>query len=186
MGEYSSARQQRLSRYGTNRAGRARTNDRVSSRRNAPQSELNGFFSTLRDRLPEPPSSKVGRIGLIVVAAIAVLLLFLYGPVREYYVSWRVGQIYSAELAELNEDNEELKSEVNRLQSREGIEDEARKRGYVSEGETAVTVEGLDESETSDGETGDTSDASGESNNPWYISVLDVLFGFDKTSVSVS
>ena len=114
-----------------------------------------------------------------------MLLLFLYGPVREYYVSWRVGQIYSAELAELNEDNEELKSEVNRLQSREGIEDEARKRGYVSKGETAVTVEGLDESETSDGETGDTSDASDEATTLVHIGVRRVVW-FDKTSVSVS
>ena len=56
----------------------------------------------------------------------------------------------------------------------EGIQDEARKRGYVSEGETGVKVEGLDESSSS-------SDLSSDS-DPWYITVLDFVFSYQKGS----
>lgn len=190
MGEYGNMRQQRLSRFEKNERPRASRvsgrNECSSFRRNTSSSKAGGVFETVSERLPQLPSSKVGRAASIAVAVIAILLLFLYGPVRDYYVSWRTGQIYAAELAEINADNGELKSEVNRLQSREGIEDEARKRGYVSEGETAVTVEGLDESDASDDEGASTSDTSAEAGNPWYITVLDALFGFDKTSIGAS
>lgn len=157
---------------------------RAPARRSAPSPKGASFLSTLRDRLPEPPSTKAGRAGLVAAIVVVVLLLFLYGPIRNYYIAWRVGQIYSAELAEINADNEELQDEVTRLQSREGIEDEARKRGYVSEGETAVTVEGLDESDTS-GSDG-AQDGSSDAGDAWYIPVLDLVFGFDKSTIDVS
>ena len=72
-----------------------------------------------------------------------------------------------------------MRAEVDRLQSREGIEDEARKRGYVLPGEQPVMVEGL---EVDDRGTADSSASAVQSrsdDNPWYIDVLDFIFSYE-------
>ena len=129
-------------------------------------------------KLPEVslPSSPAARRAVIILGFLAVTVLFLYGPVRSLYAATRDEQVYTAQLAELNASNEELRAEVDRLQSREGIEDEARKRGYVLQGEQPVMVEGL---EVDDRGTADSSASAVQSrsdDNPWYIDVLDFVF----------
>ena len=80
------------------------------------------------------------------------------------------------ELETLEDRNEELMEDIEGLQTREGIEQEARELGYVSPGEVAVEVEGLEEPEEQsvDGDV-----VPDDSTWPWYVRVADFLFGFD-------
>lgn len=111
---------------------------------------------------------------LIVLAVILVVAAALYAPARTYYSAWRTNGILQSSYDAIDQSNSELQSDNSRLMSSEGIQDEARKRGYVSEGETGVKVEGLDESSSS-------SDSSSDS-DPWYITVLDFVFSYQKGS----
>lgn len=142
----------------------------------------------LLKRLPVPevklpqvslPSSPAARRAIVVLGFLAIVVVFLYGPVRSLYAATRDEQVYTAQLAELNASNAELRAEVDRLQSREGIEDEARKRGYVLPGEQPVMVEGL---EVDDRGTADSSASAVQSrsdDNPWYIDVFDFIFSYE-------
>ncbi|WP_035437890.1 septum formation initiator family protein [Atopobium sp. oral taxon 810] len=86
-----------------------------------------------------------GRIKGCIALAIVVLLFFaMYPPLRDYYVACRTQEDLKTQYAQLKDKNGELLSDIERLQTSEGIEDEARKRGYVNQGETGVVVEGLD------------------------------------------
>jgi cell division protein FtsB len=80
--------------------------------------------------------------GLVILAVIAAVILSLYGPIRSWYVAQRRTQDLQAQYAQLNSANSVLQGEVSSLQTQEGIEDEARKHGYVEEGETPVTITG--------------------------------------------
>ncbi|WP_298578193.1 septum formation initiator family protein [uncultured Olegusella sp.] len=85
------------------------------------------------------------RIKGCIALAITVLLFFaVYPPLRDYYVARRTQEDLKAHYAQLKDKNGELLGDIERLQTSEGIEDEARKRGYVNQGETGVVVEGLD------------------------------------------
>ena len=111
---------------------------------------------------------------LIVLAVILVVVAALYAPARTYYSAWRTNGILQSSKDAIDQSNSAYESDNSRLMSSEGIQDEARKRGYVSEGETGVKVEGLDESSSS-------SDLSSDS-DPWYITVLDFVFSSQKGS----
>lgn len=79
---------------------------------------------------------------LVILAVVAAVILSLYGPIRSWYVAQRRTQDLQAQYAQLNSANSVLQGEVSSLQTQEGIEDEARKHGYVEEGETPVTITG--------------------------------------------
>ena len=111
---------------------------------------------------------------LIVLAVILVVVAALYAPARTYYSAWRTNGILQSSKDAIDQSNSAYESDNSRLMSSEGIQDEARKRGFVSEGETGVKVEGLDESSSS-------SDLSSDS-DPWYITVLDFVFSYQKGS----
>ena len=111
---------------------------------------------------------------LIVLAVILVVVAALYAPARTYYSAWRTNGILQSSKDAIDQSNSAYESDNSRLMSSEGIQDEARKRGFVSEGETGVKVEGLDESSSS-------SDSSSDS-DPWYITVLDFVFSYQKGS----
>ncbi len=86
-----------------------------------------------------------GRIkGCIALAIVALLVFAVYPPLRDYYVARRTQEDLKAHYTQLKDKNGELLGDIERLQTSEGIEDEARKRGYVNQGETGVVVEGLD------------------------------------------
>lgn len=110
-------------------------------------------------------------IALLTVVLSAVMV---FGPARDYYVAMRSGQDLQAYYDALMEQNEELRGELERLQTREGVVDEAHKRGYVSEDEVMVDVEGL---------TGVISaplpEVEVKDERPWYVRVLDYIFGYE-------
>ena len=77
---------------------------------------------------------------------------------------------------EVEKEHKNLNEDVNRLQTQEGIQDKAHERGYVSEGETSVSVEGVGNT-TTDNKPKEQK----RPENPWYIKFLDFVFGYVPT-----
>lgn len=174
----AAARDGRRGRSSSASEGRARYGVRPAVMEHKPKSLLK---SLPIPELPEIslPESPLARRAIIVFAFLALVVAFLYGPTRSLYAATRDEQIYTAQLAELNAHNEELRAEVNRLQSREGIEDEARKRGYVGPGETPVMVDGLEVDDRGTADASASADLTLEEEDPWYVEVLDFLFDYE-------
>lgn len=122
----------------------------------------------LRERL------KRHRRPLIAVGLILVIAAMLYAPARTYYSAWRTNSILQNSYSDIGQENSDLQDELTSLQTRDGIEDEARKRGYVTEGETGVKVDGLD--------GGSSSNDASTSPDPWYVTVLDFIFAYQEGS----
>lgn len=104
-----------------------------------------------------------------VLAAIVVVAISVYEPAKTYYLAWRTGTALQTSYDSLTKSNDDLQDDVERLQTKEGIEDEARKKGYVSPGETAVKVEGLPD---------DSAGGQAQEEDPWYIQLGDTIFGY--------
>lgn len=115
------------------------------------------------------------RILVTFVAVVLVAFVGLYGPVRDYYVARRTGEVLQQKYDDISSQNSALTADVQRLQTKEGIEDEARKRGYVSQGETAVTVEGLSDDSQSDPSAVD----AYQDDRSTTTKLLDTVFGYD-------
>ena len=123
----------------------------------------------------------------IAMATVLVAVAMLYPPARAYYAAARVNSVLSSQLSDVNASNDSLQSDVSSLMTKEGIEDEARRRGYVSKGDTAVDMAGVSDSggATSD-QTSATADGTASSvAEPWYLSALDALFGYDPSTQGV-
>ena len=115
---------------------------------------------------------------LIGVAIAIALVASVWGPLGDYYVAWRRSGDLQEEYAEVSSDNEALSEDVDRLQSRQGIEDEARRQGYAYEGENTATTEGVEEDDPNQGSDPTTDQPEEEESLAWYIVVLDKLFGY--------
>lgn len=148
--------------------------DNVSARPAVYTKEAKG----LRDRLHLPAFSFSVQAVVIAAIAIAVAVALIYGPARTYYSAWRDSGILQAEYNELTVQNQSLNHELDRLQTLEGIEDEARGRGYVYPGEEALVVKGVEEEAVADPERVEEAVRAYEQSLPWYVSVLDMLFGY--------
>lgn len=107
----------------------------------------------------------------IVVGVLVAAAVLLYGPAATYYRAWRAGLDLQAQYDALTQSNDQIQQQNDALLTREGIEEEARRRGYVGAGETGVVVEGLPDDSAS------SSDATPE--YPWYVGVGDVIFGYE-------
>lgn len=104
------------------------------------------------------------------LGVVIFLLVGLYPPIRGYYHAVREHDELLLNQQKLEEDQKRLESEVQGLQTKEGIIDEAHKQGLVSGGEESARVEGLDKKK--DENTVQRPDY------PWYIKVGDFVFGF--------
>ena len=125
-------------------------------------------------------AAKVGAVGgfyashkllCIVVGVLVAAAVLLYGPAATYYRAWRAGLDLQAQYDALAQSNDQIQQQNDALLTREGIEEEARRRGYVGAGETGVVVEGLPDDSAS------SFDATPE--YPWYVGVGDVIFGYE-------
>lgn len=112
----------------------------------------------------------------IFVCIVGVLLIGFYGPVQGYYRAIRDAQELQITQQEVEKEHKNLNEDVNRLQTQEGIQDKAHERGYVSEGETSVSVEGVGNTTTDDKQK-----EQKRPENPWYIKLLDFVFGYVPT-----
>ena len=123
----------------------------------------------------------------IAMATVLVAVAMLYPPARAYYAAARVNSVLSSQLYDVNASNDSLQSDVSSLMTKEGIEDEARRRGYVSKGDTAVDMSGVSDSggATSDQASATSDDTASSAAEPWYLSALDAFFGYDPSTQGV-
>lgn len=123
----------------------------------------------------------------IAMATVLVAVAMLYPPARAYYAAVRVNSVLSSQLSDVNASNDSLQSDVSSLMTKEGIEDEARRRGYVSKGDTAVDMSGVSDSggATSDQASATSDDTASSAAEPWYLSALDAFFGYDPSTQGV-
>lgn len=124
----------------------------------------------------------------IIVAVFVVAAFALYSPAKALYSARRTNAILAERLDATTSSADQLQGEVDSLMTREGIEDEARRRGYVSEGDTAVDMSGVDDSGGASADESVTDGASSSSDSddvPWYVSALDFFFGYDPSTQGV-
>lgn len=115
----------------------------------------------------------------VVCLVIAAIALGVVGPVHDFYVARRTGDVLEQKKAYIEEKNAELESERNSLFTEEGVETQARKRGYVSPGEVGVNVEGLEQKEAED----PSKPVEYPDSRSWFDKTLDTLFGFSPQDI---
>ena len=107
---------------------------------------------------------------VVFLGVVIFLLVGLYPPIRGYYHAVREHDELLLNQQKLEEDQKRLESEVQGLQTKEGIIDEAHKQGLVSGDEESARVEGLDKKKDEN--------TVQHPDYPWYIKVGDFIFGF--------
>lgn len=119
----------------------------------------------------------------VALVALLIALVALYGPTRDYYVARRTGEVLQLKYDRILSKNEALASDVNRLQTREGIEEEARRLGYTSKGTDAADSGEHDDASTGQDVPSQTADPSAPMTYPdgrsWYVQALDLVFCYD-------
>lgn len=130
--------------------------------------QLVGIISTILSR-------KIWVVCLVVVA----IALGVVGPVHDFYVARRTGDVLEQKKAYIEEKNSELEAERDSLFTEEGVETQARKRGYVSPGEVGVNVEGLEQKEVED----PSKPVEYPDSRSWFDKMLDTLFGFSPQDI---
>lgn len=117
----------------------------------------------------------------VITLAIIVFVIFaIYPPLCSLYSAARTNAVLSEKLADVNEQVEALTNDVSKLTSEDGLKDEARRLGYVEEGETAVDMEGIEDSGSVRSDTTVMEESKEtETEDPWYITVGDFIFRYD-------
>ena len=126
------------------------------------------------------------------LAVVALSLLLLYEPARNLYAAHRASEDLATQLEAITQTNDSLSSDVSSLQTREGIEDEARRRGYVTSGDTAVDMSGVEDAgsaavasvdaSSSEADEADEAVETHERDIPWYTAALDFVFQYQTSS----
>ncbi len=125
---------------------------------------------------------------LVVILVIIVLLMLaaviLYPAARDYYYAMRENQRLNAEYEEVLNRNNKIQQRIDELNTPEGIADKAREElGWVLEGEEAVNITGLGQSEVSTGLPSDVKPGSVRAPEDWWTQTLDEFFGYEPPNV---
>lgn len=161
-------------------SGRPAAAERTSRRAERPERHNATARVEAARQAKDAVAAKAGAVGgfyashkllCIVVGVLVAAAVLLYGPAATYYRAWRAGLDLQAQYDALAQSNDQIQQQNDALLTREGIEEEARRRGYVGAGETGVVVEGLPDDSAS------SPDATPE--YPWYVGVGDVIFGYE-------
>ena len=158
---------QRIDRTQKPERGQRSEHGQKSERTNKPQFSVASLVE-LKDNVLDFARNHTKLV--VFLGVVIFLLVGLYPPIRGYYHAVREHDELLLNQQKLEEDQKRLESEVQGLQTKEGIIDEAHKQGLVSGGEESVRVEGLDKKK--DENTVQRPDY------PWYIKVGDFVFGF--------
>lgn len=118
----------------------------------------------------------------IALCGVVFAVVMLYQPLADYYGEVRQLQQLEAEYSALESHNELLQSQIDYLNTDEGLEDYARSElGWVRPDDNVVVVEGV-QADTSSTDSGDIfrSIPSDTVAAPatWYSGVLDAVFGY--------
>lgn len=122
--------------------------------------------------------------GIVVLAVAVFTVVMLYPSCQNYYMETRQLQQLEAEYEVLNGYNQQMQSQIDYLNTDQGLEEYARSElGWVREGEHVVNVEGVQATQnntSSDTERANYSQLSNDVHAPdtWYSGILDVLFGY--------
>ena len=130
----------------------------------------------------QKPASRLVRKPWFIVTAVTAFCLvftvsFLYPSAAQLYHSVRERDQLQAEYAAIEQRNDSIQATVDALSTDAGVEDRAHQEfGWVSKGENAVTVYGLD---LDDDSTFTASIVPGSIPAPetWYSKLLDPIFG---------
>lgn len=154
-----------------------RKSARSRKRSNAPASKhsLVSQFSQLVAIILTICSKRIWVFVLVVLA----IVVGIAGPVRDYYVAKRTGSVLEQKKASIDEKNAELEHDREKLMTEDGIQEEARKRGYVEPGEVGVSVEGIDKSPQVDPSQVSTYPDTRDEQTKFF----DGIFGFDPTLI---
>ncbi len=117
-------------------------------------------------------------IALFVAVTLAICAAMLYGPICTYYAAWRDAQRLEVAYSVVKGQNSELNHEISRLQSLEGIEEEARRRGFVYPSEEALVTDVPPAEDTTSPDVVNQKLADYEQRQPWYIHTLDSMLGY--------
>lgn len=127
------------------------------------------------------------RLAVGILVGIIFVFIMLYPPICSYYAAVRTNATLSSQLSDITTDVDALSSDVSKLTSEEGIKDEARRRGYVEDGDVAVEMEGVQDSGSAAADTTVMEDAQKEeTETPWYFVALDFIFRYDAETQGVS
>lgn len=129
-------------------------------------------------------SQRATRVFLCVCGVVFACVM-LYGPCASYYTEVRSVQQLQAEYEALQEYNQEMQSQIDYLNTDEGMEEYIRSElGWIRSDEHMMTVEGLSPSAQSQSASDTSSELSTvptdnvKAPDTWYSGVLDTLFGY--------
>ena len=178
LGQTTTTRQSVGTRKGTGVRQGATARSASNAERNAGQNRHKTREKKQVANLPERVRTilRAHKKLTVFICIVGVLLIGFYGPVQGYYRAIRDAQELQITQQEVEKEHKNLNEDVNRLQTQEGIQDKAHERGYVSEGETSVSVEGVGNT-TTDNKPKEQK----RPENPWYIKLLDFVFGYVPT-----
>ena len=158
---------QRIDRTQRSERGQSSERTQKSERTNKPQFSVASLVE-LKDNALDFARNHTKLV--VFLGVVIFLLVGLYPPIRGYYHAVREHDELLLNQQKLEEDQKRLESEVQGLQTKEGIIDEAHKQGLVSGGEESARVEGLDKKKDEN--------TVQHPDYPWYIKVGDFVFGF--------
>ena len=158
---------QRIDRTQRSERGQSSERTQKSERTNKPQFSVASLVE-LKDNALDFARNHTKLV--VFLGVVIFLLVGLYSPIRGYYHAVREHDELLLNQQKLEEDQKRLESEVQGLQTKEGIIDEAHKQGLVSGGEESARVEGLDKKKDEN--------TVQHPDYPWYIKVGDFVFGF--------
>lgn len=191
----TTASSRKTSRKSTRRSGSSvsartetsRRSTRGNRRESAPLDEISttkrASSANWDDVRPKARDSKVmnfigAHTKLVVVLVIVIALgTLIYPAAREYYISTRSLEKANIELAEVNERNQVIQDDIDRLTTDEGKEDYVREQyGWVKEGEHAVIVKGVPSDASTTVVEGEVKSDDIKPESSWINNILDVFF----------
>lgn len=139
------------------------------------------LLSGLGLNVPLPKINNKFGVALVVCACLLFSCLFLYSPVKNYYVAVRDQAKAEVAYEIVSTRSDALKQDVAALVTDEGVEDRVREQyGWVKQGENAVMVSGLSEGDPSPADVLRTTTLNDVcAPETWYSPVLDKVFGYE-------
>lgn len=132
--------------------------------------------------LPVTSLSAAATRGIVALAVVGLTVFMLYPSCQNFYNETRQLQQLQAEYQALSDYNTQMQSQIDYLNTDEGLEEYARSElGWIRQDERMATVEGVESSVDGSTQTNTTYSPLNEdipAPATWYSGVLDVLFGY--------
>ena len=148
------------------------------------KSGFGGFGFSLPFNLSAGALSAAAARGIVALAVVVFAVFMLYPSCQNYYVETRQLQQLQAEYDALNSYNTQMQSQIDYLNTDEGLEEYARSElGWIRQDEHMATVEGVESSVEGSTQSSTTHSPFNEdipAPDTWYSGVLDVFFGYGK------